>query len=96
MKRAAAAKIPREVTRPAITRPCPACHGEGTVTVLDGRHFRKLRELSGVTLTEMARICDVSRPHLSRMERGEQTFQPRFADLYQRLFDRRQKSGDES
>ena len=90
MKRAAPA------ISPAITRPCAACNGSGTVTALDGRHFRRLRELSKVTLTEMARICRVGRSHLSRMERGQGTFQPRFAELYQRLFDRRQKSRDES
>lgn len=65
------------------------------MTTLDGRHFRGLRKKAHLTLVEVGRLCRLSPSHLSAMEVGEHPFKPEIAALYERLFDRRRKAGDE-
>lgn len=73
---------------------CTWCAGRGRRRVLNGLHFRRMRQAAKVTLTEMARVCGVSHAHLSRMELGRGVdFLPRFAELYDRLFERRRRAG---
>lgn len=90
MKRAAAApKIPRE-----IKLPCRDCQG-GFVTEINGAYMRGEREAAHVTVDQAARACGVSRQHMSRMERGERPFERGYADICERFFTLRRRSGPE-
>ena len=84
---------PSKITR-EITRPCLDCQG-GFVTEINGLFIRQERIAAHVTTSQAARACGVTRQHMSRMERGEETFQPGYAGICERLFARRQRSGDE-
>lgn len=76
-----------------IEQPCSHC---GHVReVLNGAHYRRLRHLSKLTLVEMGRLCGVGYSHLGKMERGREAFQPKYAECYERLFDRRRKAGED-
>lgn len=86
MKRSA---VPRE-----IKRPCLDCHG-GFVTEINGAYIRQEREEAHVTVAQAAQACGVSRQHMSRMERGEETFQQGYALICERLFALRRRSGPE-
>jgi hypothetical protein len=91
-------KIPRE-----ITRPCKRCGHRRKE--LNGPFFRLRRKLAKVTLREMASMFGasglpldgvrngVSLQLLSRMERGDVPFAPKYAEVYDRLFERRERAG---
>ena len=85
----APSKIPRETTRP-----CLDCQG-GFVTEINGAYMRQEREEAHVTLSQAADACGVSRQHMSRIERGEETFQRGYAEICERLFARRRRAGPE-
>ena len=83
-----------------IEQPCPTCHGEGTVTKLDGHHWAELRRKAKMTQVEMARAFEawgekVSVDYLSKMERGARPFREKYAAIYKRLLDRRNRSGQD-
>lgn len=88
MKRPTPAKIPRE-----ITRPCLDCQG-GFVTEINGAYMRQERQAAHVTLLQAASACGIGTSQLSRMERGEDTFQRGYADICARLYALRRRSGE--
>lgn len=88
MKQTALA-IPRE-----ITRPCPHCDG-GFETFINGEFIRQERIEAHVTLSQAARACGISAAHMSRMELGGETFQRGYAEICERLFERRRRAGNE-
>lgn len=86
-------QLPRE-----ITRPCARCgHPESHP---NPEWCRDRRKRAGITLTEMARIIHLHRKvsvqYLSQIERGEKAFPPWIAELYEKLFLRYTRAGDES
>lgn len=70
-----------------IARLCPTCKRERMEP--NGAHYRDLRYRAHVTLVEMARVCRVTPTHLSLIERGIRSFLPKYAELYEQLFERR-------
>lgn len=81
--------LPRE-----ITKPCSECDG-GVRVFINGEYMRQERLAAHVTLSQAAQACRVSRQHMSRMERGEETFQRVYAEICERFFARRRRAGEE-
>lgn len=84
-----AALIPAE-----ITRPCPRC-ADGIEVLVNPAYMRQERREAHVTLSQAASTCGISRQHMSRMERGDETFQRAYADICLRFYARRMRSGEE-
>lgn len=77
-----------------ITRPCTECR-DGVVVQINGLFIRQEREEAHVTVAQAARACGVTRQHMGRMERGEETFQRGYAEICERLFAKRRRAGPE-
>lgn len=63
--------------------------------MINPAYMRQERLDAHVTLSQAAGACQVSRQHLSRMERGEETFQRGYAEICERFYARRMRSGEE-
>lgn len=87
-------QTPRE-----LTRPCTECEG-GIQRRPNPDWHRERRIEAKIRLTEMARIISLHRKvsvqFLSQIERGEKAFPPWIAKLYERMFLRYTRAGDES
>lgn len=58
-------------------------------------YMKQKRIAAHVTQSQAASACGISTSHMSRMERGEETFQRGYAAICERLFERRRRSGNE-
>lgn len=81
--------LPRE-----ITRPCPRCV-DGIEVLINPAYMRQERLDAHVTLSQAALACGIGTSQLSRMERGEETYQRGYAEICLRFFQRRVRSGPE-
>jgi len=88
--------VPDQVLEMAreLTRPCTDCV-DGFKKYINGQYMRKERRDAHVTLSQAAKACGIGTSQLSRMERGEETFQPGYAELLDRFYARRRRSGPE-
>lgn len=58
-------------------------------------YYRHLRKTAKITLVEMGRICGVDWSYLAYMERGKFPFLRKYAEMYDRLLDRKLRAGKE-
>jgi len=68
---------------------CACCGGSGRVVVFDGSSLRKRRQLTGVTLRELARRIKVSAAFVSDIELGRRqpsafTMERIMCEMYER------------
>jgi transcriptional regulator with XRE-family HTH domain len=69
------------------SKPCPYCGGSGIKEFFDGNELRKMRQLYGVSLRQMAKRLKYSAPYLSDVEAGKRNVTNRIAAEYRRYFE---------
>ena len=57
--------------------------------------MKQERIAAHVTVDQAARACGITRQHMNRMERGERTFERGYAEICERFFALRRRSGPE-
>jgi len=62
------------------TGECPDCAGTGTV--VDGRELRYLRGIYRISITQMAKMCDVSVAQMSMLENNKRKWKDDVVEKY--------------
>lgn len=89
MARMGVSDLPREIRRRCL-RQCAS----GEEVIINPEYMRQERKDAHVTLSQAASSCGISRQHMSRMERGDETFQRGYAEICERFYARRMRSGE--